>query len=250
MGKLISAAGLRQVLERNQNSLRVLILPVSDGDLPEIAPAIKACSNLGSITCGSAQLTNVSASAIAGVLSQLPKLGVVGFRSEMDDGGFAQLETTLRSMANHLTRFKLYHMKVSPALLSKTLSSLTQLSLLTIVGNPIGDDGFLQVASSVRRLFVLKQLHLCDIGLTWRSLAELEKILLSCARMPHCHIYCDKRSFPPPGEDITKVPSLTTLRLVAQIAYSQVHISYGCKITHGQQLNNVRNQALLLKYFG
>ena len=250
LGKLIGAAGLRQVLERNKTSLEVLVLPVSDVDFPEIAPAIKACSDLVSITCGSAQLTNVSAPMVAEVLRLLPRLGNVGLQSEIDDDGFAQLETTLCNKANRLARLKLYQTKVSPALLSRTLASLTKLSLLTIVENPIGDDGFRQLACSLRQLSNLKQLHLCGLGLTWRSLADLEKILLSCPKMVRCHIFCDRRSFPPPGEDITKVPSLTTLRFVVEKAYSELRISYGYKITHSQQLQNVRKQALFLKYYG
>ena len=211
---------------------------------------LSSCSNLKSISCGSAQLTNASAPVIAEVLHCLPKVSVVGIQSEMDDDGFAELEATLGKMANRLKRFKLYETKVSPALLSRMLPSLTKLALLTIVGNSIGDNGFRQVASSLRQLSALKHLHLCDIGLTWRSLAELEKILLSCPKMSKCHIFCDKKSFPPPGEDITKVPSLTTLRLMQDKTINELYVSYGYQITNSLRFVNVRHQSLNLKFFG
>ena len=108
--------------------------------------------------------------------------------------------------------------KVYWTLLSKTLSSLANLTLFTLVGNPIGDDGFQQVASSLQQLPRLKRLHLCDIGVTWRCLAELEKILLSCPQVLCGYIYAEKKSFPPASEDITKVSSLTTLQLIDEKA--------------------------------
>ena len=195
------------------------------------------------MTCGSAQLTNVSAPMVAEVLHCLPNVSVVGLHSEMDDDGLAKLETTLHGMANRLKRFKLYETKVSTALLSKVLSSLTKLRLVTIVRNPIGDEGFRQVASALRQPSVLKHLHLCDIGLTWRSLSELEKILLSCPKMRKCDIFCDKRLFPPSGEDIAKVPSLTTLRLADELEYSELRESYGHQITNCQQLKMCTTKA-------
>ena len=250
MGRLISPAGLRQVLERNNASLRVLVVSVSDADLPEIAPAIKTCSDLESISCGSAQLTNASAPRIAEVFRSLPKLSVVGLRSsEIDDDGFAALEPTLCSMAHHLCWFKLYQTKVSPARLSTTLSSLTRLTLITLLGIPIGDNGFQQVATAMQQLAALKSLHLCDIGLTWQSLPKLEEILRSCSRIRTCRVFCEKKSFPPPGKDIAMVPSLTSLQLVREKVFSELSVSYGYQITDSLKLQNVRNQAIVLKFF-
>ena len=114
MSNLIGASsGLRQVLERNKGSLRNIALPVSDADLPELLPAIKKCTSLTNFTCGSPQLTNVSAPAISEVLRLLPKVkSLVGLHSQMDDGGFVKLEATLCSMANRLRRLNLYKTKV------------------------------------------------------------------------------------------------------------------------------------------
>ena len=250
MSNLIGASsGLCRVLERNKDSLSAIAVPVSDADLPELLPAMKMCTGLTSFTCGSSQLTNESATAIAEVLRLLPKVDSVGFRSQMDDAGFVKLEATLCGMANRLNYFKLYWTRVSPALLSKILSSLTTLRGIDMVGNPIGDDGFRLLAVSLRQLRSLKQLHLCDIGVTSASLSELEEVLLSCPKLHKCHLYSGKRSFPPPGEDITKVRSLTTLRFMRGRAFEEPNLSYGYHVTDTLSFRNERNQSLKLKFF-
>ena len=247
MSNLIGASsGLRQVLERNKGSLRSIALPVSDADLPELLPAIKKCTSLTHFTCGSPQLTNISAPAIAEVLHLLPKVTVVGLHCQMDDGGFIKLEATLCGMANRLKRLNLYRTRVSPVFLSKMLSSLFNLSGLTLVGNPIGDDGFQQVASSLQQLRAFGRLHLCDIGVTWRSLSELEKVLFSCPKMHACHLTAEKRSFPPLGGDIAKVCSLTTLGLKREIALSEPALSYGRRVTHRLWFCNTCDQDLVI----
>ena len=250
MSNLVGASSsLRRVLERNKDSLSCLAVPVSDAGLLELLPAIKMCTSLVTFACGSPQLTNESALTIAEVLRSLPEIESLGFHSRMDDDGFVMLEPTLCNMANRLTQITLYKTRVSPPFLSKILSLLVNLDTVVLVGNPIGDDGFQQVASSLRQLRYLQHLHLCDIGVTWRSLTELEKVLLSCQMVRKCHLFADKRSFLPPGEDITKVPSLTTFRLIREIALDEPALSYGYHVTNRLMFKNERSQVFNLKFF-
>ena len=167
----------------------------------------------------------------------------------MDDGGFVKLAATLHGMANRLRQLNLYRTRVSPALLSEVLSSLSILAGLTLVGNPIGDDGFQQVASSLQQLSYLKNLHLCDIAVTWQSLSKLEEVLPSCPEVHGCHLYVEKKSFPPPGEDIDKIPSLTTLRFRREKALSEPTVSHGYRVTNRLSFLNARNQVLHLKFY-
>ena len=249
MSNLIGASsGIRRVLERNKDSLFNIALPVSDADLPELLPAMKECIGLTNFTCGSPQLTNESTPAIAEVLRLLPRVNVIGFHSRMDDAGFVKLEATLRGIANRLKRLNLYWTRVSPALLSSTLSSLANLTGFTLVGNQVGDDGFRQVASSLQQLQSLKNLHLCDIGVTWRSLSELEKVLLLCSKMIDYYVYAEKRSFPPADEDITKVFSLTTLRFKKKKDELN-ELYYGFRITDSLALWNQHLQKLHIKFY-
>ena len=243
-----ASSSIRRVLERNKDSLSKICLPVSDADLPELLPATKLCTGLTGFTYGSPQLTNESAPAIAEVLRLLPKVHSIGLKSRMDDSGFVKLEATLCDMANRLKRLNLYWTKVGPALLSQTLSSLVNLMGFTLVGNPIGDDGFRQVASSLQLLRHLVTLHLCDIGLTWRSLAELEKVLLSCPSLRNFYVYVEKKSFPPAGENITKVSSLATFQLIRERdSWKQSY--YGYQPTYTMVFRNVRSQLLFLKFY-
>ena len=249
LSNLIGASStIRQILERNKDSLVNIALPVSDGELPELLPAIKKCTGLTNWICGSPQLTNESASTIAEVLRLLPKVNVIGLLSRMDDSGFIKLATTLCDMANRLQRLNLYWTRVGPALLSQTLSPLVNLTGFTLVGNPIGDDGFRQVASSLQQLRRLKRLHLCDIGVTWRSLAELEKVLLSCPRLYDNYVYAEKKSFPPPGENITKVSSLTTFQLIQENAALQ-RAYYGYQPSYSLVFRNDRSQGFVLNFY-
>ena len=211
-----ASSALRRVLEQNKDSLYVLVVPVSDAGLPELLPAIKMCTGLTDFSCGSPKLTNESASTIAKVLRVLPKVHAIGLHSQMDDSGFVKLENTLYDIANRLKRVILSRTRVSPALLSKVLPCLENLDFIVLVDNPIGDNGFRQVATALRQLHHLQHLHLCDIGVTWQSLAKLENVLLSCRKMRKCHLIVEKRSFLSPDEDIAKVSSLTTLRLLRE----------------------------------
>ena len=250
MSNLIgTSSGLRQVLERNKNSLSKISVPVSDADLPRLLPVIKTCTGLTNFTCGSPQLTNKSASALAEVLRLLPQMEAVGFRSQMDDGGFVQLADALCDMAHRLKVLQMYWMRISPALLSKTLSSLPNLVGFYLIRNHIGDDGFRQVASSLQQLRSLEHLHLCDIGVTWRSLAELEKVLLSCPRVRKCHLYAEKKAFLPPSEDIATVSNQTTFRLMRQRTLNEPTLSYGYQVTNALSFKNAHNQAIHLKFF-
>ena len=249
LSNLISnPSGLRRVLEQNKASLSNLAVPVSDAGLLELLPAIKMCTTLRTFHCGSPQLTNESAPTIAEVLRHLPVVESVALHGRMDDSGFVKLEDTLCNMANRLKRFILCKTRVSPAFLSKILSRLANIVWVVLIENPIGDDGIQQVASALRQLRYLRHLHLCDIGVTWRSLAELEKVLLSCPGVRKCHLYAEKKSFLPPGEDITKVSSLTTLQLERESALDEPLLSYGYHVTYKMVFRNERSQALHL-YF-
>ena len=249
MSNLIGASsGIRRVLERNKDSLSKICLPVSDADLPELLPATKLCTGLKGFTCGSPQLTNKSAPAIAEVLRLLPKVHSIGLKSRMDDSGFVKLEATLCDKASRLNQLSLYWTRVGPALLSQTLSSLVNLTGFTLVGNPIGDNGFRQVASSLQQLRHLTLLHLCDIGVTWRSLTELEKVPCSCPSLRDYFVYAEKISFPPAGENITKVSSLTTFQLVHETeAWNDPY--YGYQPIYSMVFCNVRSQRLILKFY-
>ena len=166
----------------------------------------------------------------------------------MDDSGFVKLEATFCDKASRLKQLRLYWTRVGPALLSQTLSPLIHLTGFTLVGNPIGDDGFRQVASSLQQLQHLTVLHLCDIGVTWRSLTELEKVLFSCPRLRNYFVYAEKKSFPPAGENITKVSSLTSFQLIHETEAWRIPY-YGYQATYSMVFCNVRSQRLVLKFY-
>ena len=236
---------LRQVLGQNKDSLLSITLPVTDDDLPEILPTIKTLSALKTLSCGSRRLTNTSAPAIAEVLRLLPTVRSVGILGKMDDHGFADLVSTLCGTARRLHQLKLYQTRLSTSLLVKMLSSLSSLSFFTLVGNPIGDDGFKQVSLSLQQLGVrLSKLHLCDIGLTWHSMREFESILRSCPKVNTLRVYCQKRSFLPIGEGVDAVRRLTTLK--EHGIDNEPMVEYGYRYSTTLMFRNERRQFLLI----
>ena len=235
---------LRQVLGQNKDSLLGITLPVTDEDLPEILPAIKTLTGLTLLSCGSRRLTNTSAPAIAEVLRLLPAVNSVGILGKMDDRGFADLVSTLCGMASRLQQLKLYQTRLSASLLVKMLSSLSSLSAFTLVGNPIGDDGFKRVSSSLQQLGALSKLRLCDIGLTWHSMRELESILRSCRKVKILRVYCQKRSFLPFSEGVDAVRRLTTLKEHSIDKKSLV--DYGYRYSTILKFENERRQFLFI----
>ena len=239
-----AAPALQQVLLRNKDSLQSITLPVCDSDLPEILPAIKALSRLRTLSCGSRRLSKVSAPAIAEVLSLLPTVDTVGILSEMDDTGFADLVPTLCGMATRLRQFKLYQTRLSASLLSKMLCSLPSLSLFTLVGNPVGDRGFQQVSTSLQKLGSLSSLVLCDIGLTWRSMKELESILGSCRKVKTLRVYCWKRSFLPTGEGVDAVRRLSSMK--ESWVSKESRVEYGYRYSSVLAFRNERQQLLAI----
>ena len=246
---IYAASDLRRVLEHNKNSLDILAMPVSDADLPELLPAIKTCSGLENFSCGSPQLTSASAPALAEVLPSLPNVKSVGLTSEMDDGSFKDIATTLCEMGAQLWQLKLYRSKLSAVLLCKILSSLQYLSLFTLVGNPIGDDGFRQVSTILQRRNLLA-LQLCDIGLTSQSLTVLESTLFSCPNMPTLRVYCQKKTFPSLGKDFlaAAISGLPAMRLEQKEEFENPTLEYGYRCTDYLWFENMRNQSLLI-YF-
>ena len=239
-----AAPALRQVLVRNKDSLQSITLPVTDADLLEILPVIKTLSRLSALTCGSRRLTKISMAGIAEVLRLLPKVNNVGIMSEMDDSGFTDLVATLNGMATRLRALKFYQTRLSASLLSKMLSSLPNLSTFTLVGNPIGDDDFRLVATSLQQLGALSNLNLCDIGLTWKSMREFESILLSCPMVNILRVYCQKRSFLPTGEGVDTIRRLTSMKECDTLKDS--YTEYGYRYSSILVFKNDRQQWLFV----
>ena len=246
---IYAASDLRRLLEQNKNSLENLAMPVSDADLPELLPAIKKCCGLENFSCGSPQLTSVSAPALAEVLRSLPNVKSVGLTSKMDDDDFKEIATTLCDMGAQLLQLKLYRSKLSAALLCKILTSLPYLVLFTLVGNPIGDEAFRQVSTQLQRLD-LQLVQLCDIGLTSQSLTVLENTLISCPNLKTLRVYCQKKTFPPLGEDFlaAAVSRLPAMRLKKKTEFKNPALEYGYRCTDFLWFKNMRNQSLYIHF--
>ena len=129
------------------------------------------------MTIGSRALTNKSAPAVADILRCHHSLEEFGLSGEIDDDDFTPIASSLPDTSAQLEQLFLPWTVLSVSMLSNTLTSLTCLMWLQLVGNPIGDDGFQQLITPVRQLRSLQRLMLMDIDLTIQSVKELEKLL-------------------------------------------------------------------------
>ena len=141
---------IAKVIEQNKCSLRILSVPAGDEDLPTIAPFITRCSQLVTLTIGSRALTNKSAPAIADTLRCHRRLKLFGLIGGIDDDGFTPIASSLLDTSAQLETLILRGTKLSVAMLCNTLTSLTCLEVVHLVGNPIGDDGFQEVITPLR----------------------------------------------------------------------------------------------------
>ena len=158
-----------KVIEQNKSTLCRLVVPAGDEDLPLIAPSITTCRQLVSLAIGSRALTNKSAPAVADTLRCHRSLKYFGLTGGVNDDGFTSIASSLLDTSAQLERLALHWTMLSVSMLSDTLTQLTCLAWLQLVGNPIGDDGFHQLTTPLRRWTSLQRLQLVDVDLTIQS---------------------------------------------------------------------------------
>ena len=248
-----TAPTIDTIIDCNKRTLERLSIPVNDDDFADFAPSIKKCKHLVLLQVGSRHLTNASASIIVELLRHHHRLRVFGLYGQLDDVGFTLMSPPLRAMAGHLKKLILHWTKVSPALLREALSFHTDLQWLTLVRNPLGDGGFQQLATTLRQTPTLTTLILHDVGLTWQSLAEIEKLLHALPSLTNCQIDFQKNALCSSEQVIEEIPRLLSpnMTLVAGSAFkdSNPHFKFGVKMCVGLQFKSDRSQVLSLYLF-
>ena len=184
-----------KVIERNKSSLHWLIVPAGDEHWPSIAPSVAACDRLVDLRIGSRSLTNKSAPSVADTLRCHRSLKLFGLTGGIEDDGFTSIASSLLDMSAQLERLYLNWTKLSVSTLSDAITSLTCLKWLQLVANPIGDDGFQQLITPLKRLTSLQYLELMDVDLTVHSVDEIEKLLQHTPTRLHVLVVSRKSTF-------------------------------------------------------
>ena len=241
---------LAQVIGQNKGSLRSLVVAVSDEDLPMIVPSIVKCTHLLSLTIGSRALTNTSTPAIAAICKQcsLKSFGLIG---GIDDAGFAPVASAILDWSAELERLTLHWTDLGLPMLISTLTSLSCLSFFQLVGNPVGDDGFRQLTTLLRRTTTLQTLQLLDVGLTCQSMAELEKLLRDSPSLSRCTVGSKKSLFLQADQDTDDIPLMTSMTLKAKTSFGEAKIIdvLDYPITEELVFVTDRSQKLILNFF-
>ena len=239
-----------KVIQQNKRSLRWLTVPVGDEDLPLIAPSVTACSQLVCLTIGSRALTNKSAPAVAETLRCHRSLKEFGLTGGVDDDGFTSIASSLLDRSAQLERLMLHWTMLSVSMLSDTLPSLTCLTMLHLVGNPIGDDGFHQLITPLLRLTSLQQLSWIDVDLTIQSVEEMEKLLQHTpTQLVWIMVLSRKTAFLPTSQDVDDIAQLISMTLEDKVRRSEPIFSLGYPIIEELRFVNDRSQELVLDFF-
>ena len=238
---------LAGAIAKNKDSLKGLF--VHTEHLSAIAPVIKMCVQLTELGIGDRSVTDESSQAIVDILRHQQALTNLELAGSFSDIGFREIGQQLREMAQHLWHLALFWPRLSPSLLSATLSSLTKLKALLLLGVPIGDDGLRQVAVSMRHLTSLEQVFFMDADLTWRSLATMETLLNDMSNIQECYMYCEKSSFPP-LTDLPDILQLTAMTLKRAGTHSPPLLGFGFRVEHFLDFFNHRSQILIINLFG
>ena len=239
-----------KVIEQNKSSLSVLVVPAGDEDLPLIAPSITTCRQLVSLVIGSRALTNKSAPAVADTLRCHRSLKEFGLTGGVDDDGFTGIASSLLDTSAQLERLALHWTMLSVSMLSNTLTSLTCLTWLQLVGNPIGDDGFHQLLTPLRRLTSLQRLELIDVDLTIQSVEEIDKLLQHTpTQLVTITVFSRKCTFLPTDQDVDDIPQLMSMTLKGKVRLSEPDFLFGYPVTEELVFVNDRSQKLFLFFF-
>ena len=239
-----------KVIEQNKSSLHGLTVPVGDEDFPSIAPSITACRHLVRLMIGSRSLTNKSAPAVADTLRCHRSLNMFGLIGGVDDDGFTSIASSLLDTSAQLERLDLHWTMLSVSMLSDTLTSLTCLTTLQLIGNPIGDDGFHQLITPLLRPTSLQHLQLADVDLTIQSVEEIDKLLHHTpTQLVKIKVVSRKCTFLPTGQDVDDIAQLISMTLEYKVRRSEPVFILGYPITEQLVFVNDRSQTLRLQFF-
>ena len=241
--------GISKVIDQNKTALGSLNVRIGDDTLPNITSAITKCTRLAELYIGSQSLTNTSAPAVAEVIRNHPSLIAVGLTGQIDDVGFAPIAPCLQSLAKRLKALKLNWTRLSVPMLSSMLPSLTCLQNFELMGNPIDDDGFKRLTPALQQIKSLQGLLLIDVGVTCRSMTEMEKLLLAAPTLRRYHVVSKKDAFLPNGEDTDHIAKLTTMKVNRKVSLSEPGNFHGCPINEFLALRTNRSQELVLCFF-
>ena len=149
------SAAMAKVIEQNKSLLHVVNVSAGDKDLPSIAPSITTCGQQVVLRIGSHALTNTSALVIADTLWCHHSLKAVALTGPIDGDSFASIGSSLLDSSAQPGALTLRWTMLSMSMQSSTLTSLTCLNVLQLVGNPFGDDSFQQLAIHFSDTFYL-----------------------------------------------------------------------------------------------
>ena len=252
LGTLSNAAdskAIAKVIEQNRSSLRTLVVPACDEDLPSIAPSITTCRQLVGLGIGSRALTNKPAPAITDTIRCHRSLGTFGLNGRINDDGFTSIASSLLNTSAQLKHLLFYWTMLSVPMLSRTLTSLTSLQVLRIVGNPIGDDGFQQLSTSLQRLTSLRRLEVFDVGLTIQSVKEMDKLLEhSLTRLVEILMVSKRSAFLQTSQDVDDIAQLISMTVEkTRYGEGEFHVAY--LITEQVIFINDHSRNLVLQFF-
>ena len=228
------------IIEKNTSSLCSLCIPASDAGF-SVSPAVMSRARLKMLSIGSQALTNAGSQLVADVLRHQRGLQTFHLTGKLDDDGFAPIARVLCSMEENLTILVLEGMQPSSALISSTLSSLTNLSRLCLYEVSIGDAGLRQIEHHLVRL---RLVNLHNVGLTPLSIPTLAMLVRRMPANDDCEVAVQRSLFKPTDETIADIVETTSLKLVWRESFNPPLMVHGLQITDNINFQTDKGQIL------
>ena len=217
---VVSQSALADTIEKNSCTLISLGLCSDAQGTMILALVIKRCKMLQSFALEVIGGSHHASAVLADILGHFNSLSELYISCDLDDVGFSSILPSVKRTSPQLTHLELARTQLSIATVVSLFIALTKLTNLALRSVSLGDDGLRELIPCLQQLPALTRLQLIRVGLSWKSLVEIEKLLLSRPLLKECHVSVSKDS----SQAISSLKS-PTFQVTASIPNArQVHI--------------------------
>ena len=191
---VVSQSALADTIEKNSRTPLSLSLPLDAQGTMLLATVIKRCKMLRDFGVELSGESHDASAVLADIVGHLNNLSQLHISCDLDDVGFSSIVPSVKRMAPRLTHLELERTQLSIAAIVSLLAALTKLTVFTLGSTSLGDDGLRALIPCLQQLPALTSLLLTRVGLSWKSVVEIEKLFLSMPRLKKCWVSVSKDS--------------------------------------------------------
>ena len=191
---VVSQSALADTIKKNSRTLLSLCLQLNAQGTVLLAPVIKRCKALQGFGVQVIGGSHHATAVLADILGHLNNLFYLTILCDLDDVGFSSIVPSVERMASRLRVLTLDRTQLSIVAIVSLLTATTKLTDLRLGSISLGDDGLRELIPCLQQLPALTGLRLTRAGLSWRSLVDIEELLLRMPLMKECSVSVSKDS--------------------------------------------------------